>query len=121
MRKSQLLLFGCMLYSAILFAQDKKIQPVVSGTAMIATDGNAVYMNLGGPGLKWAQGNWQLSINMLPSLRFVSDKPRPFATPSLGAGFLVTYKRFVVGLPIYYISARQEWRLAPGVGVRFGK
>jgi hypothetical protein len=105
----------------LLVAQEKKLQPALSGTAMMATDGNAVYVNLGGPGLKWVQGHWQLSINMLPSLRFVSDKPRPFATPSLGAGFLIAYKRFVIGVPFYYIASRQEWRVAPGVGVRFGK
>jgi hypothetical protein len=121
MRKLRCLIVLFLFCSQILFAQDKKIKPVLSGTAMIATDGTAAYINLGGPGLKWVHGNWQLSINMLPSLRLIKDKPRPFATPSLGAGFLVSYKRFVVGLPVYYIASRQEWRVAPGLGVRFGK
>jgi hypothetical protein len=58
---------------------------------------------------------------MLPSLRFVEDKPRPFVTPVLGAGLMIGYKSIIAGLPFYYSASQLKWKIAPGIGVKIGK
>ena len=88
---------------------------------MVATDGKAAYINLGGPGIKYINKNWSLSINMLPSLRLMDDAPRPFVTPTLGAGILFSYKRLVIGVPFYYNAPKLKWSVAVGAGIKIGK
>jgi hypothetical protein len=118
-RLSIILLLAVIQISAV--AQKKSIVSAsITGSVMLTTDGSSLFYNMGGPGVKFTKNNWMLGINMLPSLRFFKDDPRPFITPMLGAGILIGYKRLMVGVPLYYLSAKSEWIISAGVGVKLG-
>jgi hypothetical protein len=105
-----------------LLAQKKDINMTsITGSMMISTDGNSFFYNMGGPGVKFAKEKWTISLNMLPSLRFFKDEPRPLVSPLLGAGLIIGYKRFIFGMPVYYLTAKTSWIITGGVGVKLGK
>ena len=103
-------------------AQKKEVVSAsITGAAIVSTDGKSVFFNMGGPGIKVAKKDWMASINLLPSLRFFEDNPRPFVTPILGTGVCIGYKRFILAVPFYYLSAKAEWIVTAGIGVKLGK
>jgi hypothetical protein len=104
------------------FSQSTKtFSTSITGSAMLSTDGKSVFFNMGGPGIKLSAKNWSTSISMIPSLRFFEDDPRPIVTPLLGVGLNVSYKRWVLGFPCYYLASKSMWILSVGAGVRLGK
>ncbi len=107
---------------AHLSAQKKEMTSAsVMGSVMVSTDGESVFYNMGGPGIKFTKDKLSIGFNMLPSLRFFKDDPRPLVTPLLGAGLIIGYKRFIIGMPVYYLAAKTTWIISGGVGVKLGK
>ena len=116
---------ACILLNIICltaFSQtDKKFSTSLTGTVMVSTDGKSVFYNMGGPGVKLSGKKWSTSLCMIPSLRFFEDEPRPLVTPLLGLSLNVSYKRWIIGFPCYYLASRNIWILSAGAGVRLGK
>ena len=104
-----------------VFAQKTNAKAGFSGMLMAATDGRSVYVNLGGPGVKWSKEEWSAGVYMLPTLRLRDDKPRPLVTPTLGAGVIIGYCKLLFGIPVYYSAADLKWKVAFGLGVKLGK
>jgi len=114
--------FVLIFFHNISLAQKTNtISATITGSAVVSTDGKSVFFNMGGPGIRVAKKDWMASINLLPSLRFFEDQPRPFVTPILGTGVFIGYKRFIVAVPLYYLSARSEWIVTAGIGVKLGR
>lgn len=106
--------------------KDKKFALSFDGQIVVATNGDAVFTNFGGPGLRMKPSkSLAFAINMLPSLSFIENAPRPLVTPTLGVGFQLSYKQFILCLPLYYVAPKgssvQNWTMAFGIGYRLSK
>jgi hypothetical protein len=114
-----------MLFSAftLLIAQVKSgLQ--LEGQIAAATNGQALFINMGGPALKFIFPKIAFSINMVPSLKFEEDKPKPIVVPLLGVGvqfYFLKDRRFVLSLPCYYYASRNIWTMAAGIGYVLSK
>lgn len=111
----KMLLIALMLSVAIpsvLFAQKK-----VEGQVALTTNGRGVFLNFGGPGVKFFQG--LLGINLMPTLRFQREEPKSFVTPLLGFGpqlFLLKEKKMILSIPFYYNASNNKWTMSAGLG-----
>jgi hypothetical protein len=115
-----------LFISNISIAQNTNKKAVVSvakfsGQAFIATDGKAAYFNMGGPSIKMQFKNVSLGLCILPSLRILKDPLKPDILPLAGAGFMLTYKHLIIGIPTYYVAAENKWKLCAGLGIKIGK
>jgi hypothetical protein len=120
--KLMLFIYSLCFFNLTLFSQKKgNLSANITGSVMVSTDGTSFFYNMGGPGVKWTKDKWMIGLNLIPSLRFFKDEPRPFVTPMLGAGVIIGYKRWMLGVPMYYLSAKAEWIATVGVGVKLGK
>ncbi len=98
----------------------------IGGQISMSTDFKQnIFLNFAGPGLKLADKSkkspWAVSINMFPSMRCNTQEKdsNKIFTPILGAGFQIFYKRLVISMPSYYISAQNIWVGTLGLGYSF--
>ena len=109
-----------MILSGFVFSQDEqKASFNIEGQLAVTTDGTGVFVNMGGPNLKFNFSKFSLAINMMPSLRFQEDKVKSFVTPMLGGGpqlYFLKDKRFVLSFPAYYNTNTNKWTFTAGVG-----
>lgn len=91
---------------------------------------HGAYLNFTGPGLSFSHLNnkSQLTIGMLPSLRFKEDSgtiKNSFATPSLGLGLTYSYKAVAIQLPVYYnpknSTTSGSWKIGIGIGLKISE
>lgn len=78
----------------------------------------ALFAHFGGPGLTWKYGDWSLSLNVSPSLRWqFGDVVRP----TMGFGPALGYKRWLLASPIYFDALNGKTTYIPtfGIGYRF--
>lgn len=114
--------FFFLMNPCSLFAQNKEVVSAsITGSVMVSTDGESLFYNMGGPGIKFTKDQFYISVNMLPTLRYFKDEPRPFVTPLLGTGLIIGYKRFIIGMPVYYLAAKASWIISGGIGIKLGK
>ena len=112
---SALILFGSRLSAQTEKKPDFKIE----GQIVVATNGKAGFFTLGGPSLKFSFAKFAFGINMIPSLKFEDDKPKPMVIPILGFGpqfYFFKDKRFVLSFPCYYYSSKNTWTISAGAG-----
>ncbi len=117
--------FFLVLTFYFVVAQDssstKKVVHVstFSGQAMLSHDGDAFYLNFGGPSVMANFGKIKIMIGMFPSLRIKEDPVRSTLTPILGTGPTLQYKKLLLGFPFYYIAASNVWKMSAGLGYKF--
>src|SRR5689334_5393795 len=103
-----------------LFAQtENKTQFGIEGQIAATTNGDGLFLNIGGPALKFVFSKFAVSINMVPSVRIQKEEPKSIITPLLGVGiqfYFLKNKRFVVSMPCYYYSSKNIWTLTAGIG-----
>ncbi len=98
----------------------KKNSFSITGNFIVATDFESLYTNYGGPAVKFSfSKNLYVCISMYPGLRWKADAKKPGVLPILGTGMHVGYKSFILALPFYYMSNKNKWRAAIGLGIRF--
>ncbi len=118
------------LFSQMLFSQDvPKIKLKAVGTLSISTDTKkSLYMNFGGPSIRFEHKKFGFAYGMFPSVRFfhgdLNDNTNPYraksaATPILGTGISMNYKKFIVVVPMYYLPANNVWLVSAGFGIKF--
>jgi hypothetical protein len=91
----------------------------MEGQFVTSTDGQSVFINAGGPALKFHFEKFAFSINMMPSLRFREEAHKPLVTPILGCGpqfYFLKEKRFILSFPCYYYASSQTWTFTAGLG-----
>ena len=120
-----------ILSFSLLFSQEsntKKTPPKVvfkpTGTVNLSfhphkgTDLYSLFLNFGGPGIRVEYGKYSIAYNMFPSIRYYDDN----ATPILGTGLQVTYKKISVVAPMYYVispnSKKNIWIVSFGLGYK---
>jgi hypothetical protein len=121
--KSKLLIFVFILFSCGLYAQDGKPKAVAwSGQFVVATNGNSLFTNFGGPSIKAEfSKKSSLSLGMLPSLRINLEEKdnNKIVSPILGIGLQFQYKKIILAMPAYYLPApKNYWTIAGGIGIK---
>lgn len=104
----------------IAYSQDKKkIEFTSEGQIALVTNGKGFFVNFGGPGIKFKTKAVDIKLNMMPSLRFQKEDPKPFITPLLGVGpqfYFTKSKRFILSFPFYYYPSLYKWEFTGGIG-----
>jgi|GEM_PF-2355123 len=98
---------------------DQSFSVNIEGQIAVSTDGKGVFINAGGPALKFSFEKFAFSVNMMPSLRFQDEAHKPLVTPILGCGpqfYFLKERRFVLSFPCYYYTSSQVWTFTAGVG-----
>lgn len=109
-----------MAASSTLLAQNENQTSFnIEGQIAVTTNGSALFINLGGPAIKFVFKKFAIAANFLPSLKFEDDAPRPFVTPLFGVGpqfYFLRDKRFVLSFPCYYNPSKNRWEVSGGIG-----
>jgi hypothetical protein len=121
--KSKLLTLVCIFVGHFIYAQDTKPKAVAwSGQFVVATNGNSLFTNFGGPSIKAEfSKKSSLSLGMLPSLRINLEEKdsNKIVSPILGIGLQFQYKKFILAMPAYYLPGpKNYWTLAGGIGIK---
>lgn len=107
----------------VLNAQaEKPYEFNIEGQIVAVTDGKGIFLNAGGPGLKFHFRHFAVSVNMMPSLRFQKEDLKPLVTPMLGCGpqlYFLKERRLVFSFPCYYNQTSRVWSFTAGVGYVF--
>jgi len=91
----------------------------IEGQIAASTDGKGLFINAGGPALKFSFEKFAFSVNMMPSLRFQNEAHKPLVTPILGCGpqfYFLKERRFILSFPCYYYTSSQVWTFTAGIG-----
>ncbi len=91
----------------------------IEGQLGVYTNGDAFFVNFGGPAVRVRYKKVSFAWVTAPTLRFWEDAPRPFIIPTVGTGFEFTYKRFGIGFPFFYNAAKNEWTPTAGLVYKF--
>lgn len=105
-------------------ATETKPAPVswkIDGQIGIATNGNAFFLNFGGPNVRFQYKKVAFGLGAYPSLRVWEDKPRTLLSPSLGFGGYLQYKKVGLLIPFYYNPAKNEWIPTTGLSYKLSK
>lgn len=83
-----IIIFILLLAPISIIAQESKKPSSfnIEGQISFATNGKALFINFGGPSLKFHFSKTLVSVNILPSLKLEEDKPKPLITPIIGFG-----------------------------------
>ena len=99
--------------------ENQKANLNIEGQIAATTNGKAVFINMGGPAIKFVFPKFAFAINILPSFKFEDDKPKPIVTPLLGVGpqfYFLKDKRFLLSFPCYYFASKNTWEMSAGLG-----
>jgi hypothetical protein len=110
----------------MLFAQSEKqsVTMNLEGQFIATANAEALFLNIGGPALKFSFPKFSISIDMYPSLKFEFPVSKFVVLPMLGVGPQVNFlkgRRFVIAFPFYYYSTTKNWRATAGIGYVFTK
>jgi hypothetical protein len=113
-------------YSNNLRAQSKF---GIDGQVCLSTDASSLFLNFGGAGVVFKFKKFDFSLNMLPSLRFNSEKvpgaygtkDKLFVRPVLGFSPQIVYRKFIICAPMYYLANDSKWTYTFGVGYKILK
>ena len=117
------------------FAQEAKketsivtMKTVGSLAVSYHTGSESVFLNFGGPQIRFDYKKLGISYGMFPSLRFFngdiddntnSYRTKSIATPILGTGLSLYYKKVAFVFPMYYLPANNVWLVSMGLGYKF--
>jgi hypothetical protein len=87
----------------------------ITGLSSVAVNSKNIFLNFGGPSLKFEKNDYYMSFSFFPSLRY--DEEAHQYSPVLGAGLLLGRESVFIVLPNYYYTA--NWYTAFGLGYRF--
>jgi hypothetical protein len=117
--KHFLLLLIAALSMSLTAQTEQSVSLNLEGQLAASTDGKGLFINAGGPALKFSFPRFAFSVNMMPSLRFQNEAHKPLVTPILGCGpqfYFLKERRFIVSFPCYYYSSSQVWTFTAGIG-----
>ncbi len=110
-----------ILFAVSAFSQEesKHTNLNIEGQFVITSNGSAVFLNFGGPAVKFSFNKFACSLNFMPSLRVEEQQSTPSITPILGTGlqfYFLKNKRFILSFPCYYYANRNIWVGTAGLG-----
>lgn len=116
-------LLGLFYFQSIAQNNTKTIMSI-EGQIGVSVNSDAVLLNIGGPALKFIFPKFSIAAMFLPCIKFEEDPVKPLVTPILAMGpqlYFLRDKRFVLGIPFYYNSAKNEWQVSAGAGYILSK
>ncbi len=120
MKNITLFLLFIITTVSVLGQQEQKLSSFnIEGQIAATTDGKGVFVNFGGPTVKFNFSKITLGINFMPSLRFQEDKVKALVTPMLGFGpqlYFLKNKKFLLSFPAYYNTNTNVWTFTAGIG-----
>lgn len=99
--------------------QTAEVKFNLEGQLAATTDGRGIFINVGGPAVKFNFKKVAFSLQMMPSLRFHKEIGRPLVTPMLGCGpqiYFLRQRRLILSFPAYYYSSSHVWHFTAGLG-----
>lgn len=122
------------LGTTISYGQDKKPdenKSLFKSAGAIAIsyhgDSESAYMSFGGPQIRFDYKNVGISYGVFPSVRlFLGDtkdasdlyRTKTVASPLLGTGLSVYYKKLAFVFPMYYLPTNNVWLVSFGIGYK---
>lgn len=91
----------------------------VIGTFGVSYWSKNMFVNLGGPSLKFNYKKMGIMLSFFPSLRTSFETPVITLTPILGTGACIYYKKIALTAPCYYIANRNIWVVSYGIAYLF--
>jgi hypothetical protein len=104
-----------------IFAQTEKQTTNINieGQFAVTTNANALFINLGGPTLRFNFPKISIGGTMFPTLKFEVKASKLLVTPLLGVGPQLCFlkdKRFILEFPCYYTASKNTWTVSAGFG-----
>lgn len=99
--------------------EEQKSSLNIEGQIAAATNGKDLFVNFGGPALKFNFSKIAFAWNFMPSVRFYTNNGKVQVAPILGTGLQVyglKDKRFILSIPFYYLASNNTWIGTVGVG-----
>lgn len=104
-----------------IFAQIEKQTAYVNieGQFAITTNAKALFVNLGGPTLRFNFPKFSIGTTLFPTIKFEDKASEFLVTPILGVGPQLCFlkdKRFILEFPCYYTASKNTWTVSAGFG-----
>ena len=104
-----------------IFAQieQQKSHLSIDGQIALTTNAKALFVNLGGPTLRFNFPKFSIGFTMFPTIKFENTSSKFHATPFLGVGPQLCFlkdKRFILEMPCYYTASKNSWTVSAGIG-----
>jgi hypothetical protein len=104
-----------------IFAQTEKqtTNLTIEGQIAMTTNAKALFVNLGGPALRFNFAKFSLGATMFPTIKFENKASKILVTPCLGVGPQLCFlkgKRFILEFPCYYTASNNKWSVSAGFG-----
>jgi hypothetical protein len=91
----------------------------IEGQIAMTTDAKALFVNLGGPAIRFNFQKFSIGGTFFPTLKFENKASKLLVTPCLGVGPQLCFlkdKRFILEFPCYYTAAKNTWTVTAGIG-----
>jgi hypothetical protein len=121
MKKTTLTASMLIIACVGLFAQvdQQKSSLNIDGQIGMTTNGNALFVNFGGPAFRFSFPKFSIGGTFFPTLKLEDKASKLLATTCLGIGPQLCFlkdKRFIFELPCYYTAAKNIWLVSAGIG-----
>jgi hypothetical protein len=121
MKKITLIAALLMVACTGLFAQIDQPKSSVNfeGQFVMTTNANALFVNLGGPGLRFNFPKFSIGGIFIPTLKFEDKASKLLVSTCLGIGPQICFlkdKRFILEFPCYFTAAKNIWTVSAGLG-----
>jgi hypothetical protein len=91
----------------------------IEGQIAMTSNANALFVNLGGPTIRFNFQKFSIGGTFFPTLKFEDKASKLLVTPCLGVGPQLCFlkdKRFILEFPCYYTAAKNTWSVSAGFG-----
>jgi hypothetical protein len=132
MKRSYIIITLLIVSSLVLNAQEingkkpLKIEAPFKAQFLMSIDITSLYFHYVSGSIKYSQKNFSISVTCFPAFRYVFDKSKneklkavPSFHPGLAVGPVLQYKKWLLGMPVFYSGAEAKWNLTVGVGYNF--
>jgi len=121
MKKIAVITVLLIFASSRIFAQAEQHTTYlnVEGQIALTTNAKALFVNLGGPNLRFNFPKFSIGFTMFPTIKFDNTASKLHATPLLGVGPQFCFlkdKRFILEFPCYYTASKNTWTVSAGFG-----
>ena len=104
-----------------IFAQTEKQTTCrnIEGQFAMTTNAKALFINLGGPALRFNFSKFSIGVTMFPTIKFEDKSSKLLVTPLLGVGPQLCFlknKRYILEFPSYYTASKNSWTVSAGFG-----
>jgi hypothetical protein len=121
MKKITFIIALFIIACPVIFAQIEKqtANLNIEGQIAATTNAKALFINLGGPALKFSLPKFSIAITLFPTFKFEETASKLVVSPCLGFGprlYFLKDKRFILEFPCYCNASKNIWTASAGFG-----